>query len=315
MNNKKTYIEFCQNENELPIFMQPWWLDCICGKDNWDVSIVIKGGQVVAAMPYFFKKYLMFKVITVPRLTYNMGPYLKYPKKQKYFKRLSFEKENIEKLLQQFPSYDSLLHNLHYSFSNCHPFYWLGFQQEQFCTYIIENQPFSQVEKSFENDIRRRYKKALEHDFRVIESQDIEKFYYFNQETYKRQKLKTPYSYELIQELFNVTQQKSASKLLMVTDLQGSLVAASFIVFDALSVYYIMGTMNYQKKNIGAMELVLYTAIEFAMKTKRKFDFEGSAVASIERYFRSYGAKQQPFLRISKTNSKLLKIRELIKNW
>jgi hypothetical protein len=35
MTNKEKYREFCKNEKNLPIFSKDWWLDAVCGKDNY----------------------------------------------------------------------------------------------------------------------------------------------------------------------------------------------------------------------------------------------------------------------------------------
>ena len=56
------------------------------------------------------------------------------------------------------------------------------------------------------------------------------------------------------------------------------------------------------------MDLVLFESIKFAMQSKRAFDFEGSMIESIEKYFRAFGAIQKPYYSISKINSKLLRV-------
>jgi hypothetical protein len=56
------------------------------------------------------------------------------------------------------------------------------------------------------------------------------------------------------------------------------------------------------------MDLVLFESIKFAMQSKRAFDFEGSMIESIEKYFRTFGAIQKPYHSVSKTSSKSLKI-------
>ena len=55
MTNKEKYSEFCQKEKNIPIFSKDWWLDAVCGENNWDVALVEKGGQIMASMPYYTK--------------------------------------------------------------------------------------------------------------------------------------------------------------------------------------------------------------------------------------------------------------------
>ena len=91
--NKQKYRDLCQLERSIPIFSKDWWLDAVCGEDKWDVAIVEKGGHIFASMPYYLMRKNGFNSIIMPRLTQSMGPWLHYPKKQKYAKRLSFEKD------------------------------------------------------------------------------------------------------------------------------------------------------------------------------------------------------------------------------
>ena len=56
MTNKDLYSKLCENESTIPIFSKDWWLDAVCGDENWDVAIVEKGGEIWATMPYFIIK-------------------------------------------------------------------------------------------------------------------------------------------------------------------------------------------------------------------------------------------------------------------
>jgi len=88
---------------------------------------------------------------------------------------------------------------------------------------------------------------------------------------------------------------------------QGKVIASNFLVEDSNTVYYLMGGINPEFADIGAMDLVQYESIKYAISQGKNFDFEGSMVKSIEKYFRSFGAIQKPYFEITKVNSKLLK--------
>jgi len=60
------------------------------------------------------------------------------------------------------------------------------------------------------------------------------------------------------------------------------------------------------------MDLIQYESIKFALENNKQFDFEGSMLESIEKYFRSFGAVQKPYFQITKINSKILKVRECL---
>ena len=58
---KEKYRKFCEKEKGMPVFSKDWWLDSVCGKDNWDVVLVEKGGEIFASFPYFKTKRVYFK--------------------------------------------------------------------------------------------------------------------------------------------------------------------------------------------------------------------------------------------------------------
>lgn len=63
----------------MPIFSSDWWLDSVCGKDNWDVALYEKGGRIFASMPYYNIKKAWFNFSIMPKLTQTLGIYIKYP--------------------------------------------------------------------------------------------------------------------------------------------------------------------------------------------------------------------------------------------
>ena len=72
--NKLRYKEFISNFEDISVFSQPWWLDLVCGPDNWDVALVERDGRPVATLPYFIKKKWFLKVLTQPPLTQVIEP-------------------------------------------------------------------------------------------------------------------------------------------------------------------------------------------------------------------------------------------------
>jgi len=309
MTNKEKYREFCQKELNIPIFSKDWWLDSVCGKDNWDVVIIEKGGQISASMPYIIKKKSIFSLNTMPSLTQTLGIYIKYPKGQKYYKKLSWEKEMMTQVINQLSTVDYFSQNFHHTVTNWLPFYWEGFSQTTRYTYKIENITIEDLEKNLETDIRRRRRKAEKIGIEVYESEDLEKFYELNTMTFKRQNMNPPYSFELVKKIYENTKKHNSCKIYFAKDNTGDVIAANFLVYDDNTVYYLMGGINPSKRDLGGMDMIQYESIKYALENGKAFDFEGSMIESIEKYFRSFGGFQIPYFQITKTNSKLLKIR------
>jgi lipid II:glycine glycyltransferase (peptidoglycan interpeptide bridge formation enzyme) len=312
MTNKEKYREFCQIEKDIPIFSKDWWLDAVCGEYHWEVILIEKGGNIVASMPYMIKKELLFTLITMPPLTQTLGPYIKYPKGQKYYKKLSWEKEIMTLMIQKLPKFDSFNQAFYPKITNWLPFYWQGFQQSTRYTYRIKNIPLNDLERSFETDIRRRNKKAKQFKVEVFEGEDIQKFYELNIKTFNRKGIKIPYSLEFISNLYAVCKEHDACKMYFAKDIENDIIAVNFLVYDANTVYYLMGGMQENKKELGGMDMIQIESIKFAMKNNKTFDFEGSMIESIEKYFRSFGAIQKPYFQIYKTNSNLWKLKHIL---
>lgn len=313
MTAKEKYREFCNTQNNVPIFSKDWWLDSVCGYDNWDVILIEKSGNIFASMPYVQTKKANITSLHHPILTQTMGIYFNYPAKQKYYKKLSFEKEMIEKILKQLPKFDRFSQSFDYKATNLLPFHWAGFDINVKYTYVIEKSTIVDLEKNFETDIRRRRRKADAVGIRVIESDDIRTFYELNKKTFIRQGKEIPYSFEFIDNLYNSCKRHNACKMFSAITTDEIVIASSFLIYDESTVYYLMGGIDPDKKDLGGMDTVLFESIKFTLESERTFNFEGSMIESIEKYFRSFGAVQKPYFNVSKSNSKLLKIRQLFK--
>ena len=111
MSSKDLYHNLCGVESTIPIFSRDWWLNAVCdGARNWDVAIVEKGGKIVASMPYYVKRKYGFTLLTQPPLTQTLGPWLR-PNKTNYAKELANQKDLMQLLIDQLPTYDHFVQN------------------------------------------------------------------------------------------------------------------------------------------------------------------------------------------------------------
>jgi lipid II:glycine glycyltransferase (peptidoglycan interpeptide bridge formation enzyme) len=269
----------------------------------------------MASMPYYVQKRKGFKKIIMPPLTQKMGPYIKYPPKQKYYKKLSWDKKIIEELIIQLPEVDFFQQKFHYEVENWLPFYWKNFQQTSKYTYVIENISKETLVENCETDIRRRrIRKAAKAGIKIVETQDVEVFYKLNKKTFERKNKNIPYSIHLVKKIFHVCKNKNACKILLAVDQNNQNLAGGFFVEDDNSVYYLIGGMDPENKNVGAMDLLLHRCIVETIGKMKVFDFEGSVIESVEKYFRSFGAVQKAYFEISKTNSKLFSFLQICRS-
>ena len=307
MTNKEKYRLLCKNEPSIPIFSKDWWLDSVAG-DAWDVVLVEKGDQILASMPYTMRQRYGLNVISQPALTQTLGPWLR-PSTAKYARRLSQEKDLLQKLFEQLPKFAHYQQNWHCTRTNWLPLYWLGYEQTTRYTYRLEDlsneeQIWGEMEANIRTDVRKASNKE---GVKVRTDLDIEAFLTLNEKVFARQNMALPYTRDFVRRLDKAAAQNQARKIFIAEDEQGRHHAGVYLIWDDNTAYYLMGGGDPDLRNSGATSLCMWEAIQFAATVTKNFDFEGSMIEPVERFFRGFGAVQTPYFSISKTNSKLLK--------
>ena len=107
--NKSTYLKFCKEQPQLPLFMQPWYLDAVIGEDNWDILLVDRKGQIVAVMPFVVQEKQGQRVIQTPNLIPHLGPWL-IPAYQGY----EYQHKYLFHLIEQIPSFSTFRQSFHH---------------------------------------------------------------------------------------------------------------------------------------------------------------------------------------------------------
>lgn len=284
------------------IFQQPWWLEAV-SPGSWDVVEIANSSQVVARLPYVTKHKYGLTLLTMPKLTQTLGPWLA-PSYAKYSKQLAQQKELLSSLIEQLPQFDYFLQNFHYGVQNWLPFYWHGFSQSTRYTYVLDDlSDLDLIWYEFRENIRREIRKARK---KVIVRTDcsLQKFIELNELTFCRQGLSLPYTKKLVKRLDQACYKQQARKIFFAQDSQGVIHAGLYIVWDQNSAYYLMGGSDPELRNTGANSLLMWEAIKFASTVTKRFDFEGSMIEPVERFFRGFGAKQVPYFQVSKMSKR-----------
>lgn len=308
MTKKEIYRIFCESEPTLPIFSQAWWLDATAGEDNWDVCLVEKNSEVLASMPYVIKKRYGFTILSHPMLTQNLGPWLKTTS-VKYSKSLSEQKKLMSKLIEQLPKYSHMQQNWYHAQTNWLPFYWRKFNSSLRYTYIlnIENLDivFQQIDSSYRNKIKKAEKLV-----KVFEGMSPEDFYKINKKTFLRQGINLPYSKSFFLNHHLAITKNLSGKIFYAKDSENNIHSALFLIWDKMSSYVHMVGEDPEFRNSGAGILLIWKAINFTKESLglNNFDFEGSMIEGVEQVRRDYGAIQTPYLQVSHTPSKIIKI-------
>ncbi len=293
------YRELIPGESPFPLFFQPWWLDAVCDLGQWRVVVRENGGKLTAAMPYRLTRRLGMNFITMPPLTQFLGPWVA-PLPGKYATRLGREKGLIGELIESIPEFDYFNVNLSSEVSNWLPFYWRGFTQTTYYSYVLddlvgEQRVWSGMEDKLRSEIRKGQKSITVRDDGVVAELEV-----MLEATYSRQGLPLPIPREVLRQVWEACQRRRCGRIYIAEDKEGGLCAGALIVWDSDCAYYLVGGSDPQARRTGAGSVVVWEAIRAAREHARRFDFEGSMVEPIERFFRSFGAVQRPYSNIRK---------------
>ncbi|NOZ72781.1 MAG: GNAT family N-acetyltransferase [Chloroflexi bacterium] len=295
------------------LFAQDWWLEAT-NFGVWKVANIEKNGSVIARMPYIIRKHRGLTMIVMPPLTPHLGPWIA-PLSGKYATRLSREHRLFEQLIHKLPRFDFFLQNFHYSITNWLPFYWQGFQQTTRYTYVIEDlSDLDRVWMQFLPKLRANIRKARKL-VSVRTDLGLETFWHLNRKTFSRQGMDVPYTLDYLIRIDTACAERQQRRIFFAEDAKGHIHAALYLVWDDQAAYYLIGGNDPELQTSGAPSLLIWEAIRFAATVTRTFDFEGSMIPGVERFFRSFGAKQKPYFRVSKATSLAFQVRQDIRRW
>lgn len=300
--NKEKYIELCKTNVKIPLFSQYYWMDAVCGEDNWDVILVEDSGNILGSLVYYLNPIGdSFEIRKAP-LTQNNGVIYYYPTGLKYDRRISFENKVANDVIKQLEQMNIIKYRqyFHYNFTNWLPFYWNGYSQSTRYTYVIDDtSSLDNLYMNFNGNIRKNIKKAQK-SVTVFNGMNADEFYELNKQTYERQDIEIPYSYELFKKLYNNLTKQNCIEVLYAKDIENNIHSAALFAYDNDSVYYLMSGSKEEYRDSQALTLLIYEGIKLANKLRKSFDFEGSMKQNIERFFRQFGAEQKQYFDISK---------------
>ena len=315
MEPKKKHPHHSENiASTYSIFQQPWWLDAVA-PGQWDEISIPSGGQVVARLPFVTKKRFGLTYLLSPPLTPALGPWLRATT-AKYTTELSRQKKLFEELIERLPKFDLFRQNFSPKITNWLPFYWAGFKQTTLYTYRIEDLTgLDRVWKDFRENIRREIRKAKK-IVSIRDDLEFDKFIDIYYLTFKRQGIAIPHQRKLLYRLDDACQKHNARRILFAHDKENRIHAVVYFVWDQTTGYYLMGGGDPALRNSGAGSLLMWEAIQFASRVTKVFDFEGTMIEPIERFFRAFGAKQVPFFQVTKMSRRmqaLISCRDLLR--
>lgn len=281
------------------IFSQPFWLDAVA-PERWDAVVVTRGEKTVARMPFVWDHMRGGRIVVMPFLTPVLGPTFKI-EADKPASRLAKFKEYANDLINQLPEFIYYQQNFHHSVDNWLPWFWNGYTQTTRYSYILSNlSDMDAIWAGMAENIRREIRKA-EKIVQVTEDDDIDTLWELNQKVFQRQGISCAYNRDLLERIDAQCRERGVRKILIARDSNGLPHAGVYLVWDENHAYYLLGGGDPELRTSGATSLCLWTAIKHASQVTKAFDFDGSMIESVEKYFRAFGGTPMPYHSLKKT--------------
>ena len=158
--------------------------------------------------------------------------------------------------------------------------------------------------EGFAENIRREIRKALR-TVTIEDNHSIDDIILMQSKTFNRQGRKYKNNDDLLRSLDAALIAHDARKLLCAVDAERRIHATAYFVYDSNCCYYLIGGGDPELRNSGAASLLMWEGIKFAATVSKSFDFEGSMIEPIERFFRAFGGMPTPYWRVTKLNMAL----------
>ena len=239
------------------------------------------------------------KVLRNPPYTPRIGPFFE-PRATIAAIRTNEQRKVVEAVAEYLTSSDAAVISLSLSLgiSDCLPFFWRGWKVIPYYTYRIDlTHDENELLSGMSTERRKNIRKAKADGIIVEQSDDTDLMRGLVIETFSRQHLELP-----LEELNRILDglRRGEGSYMLIARQDGQPAAGVFIVHDLHTAYYLIGGYA-DGSHHGAGALAMWHAILRAKQLGLEiFDFEGSVIPAIERYFRGFGGSLTPVFSINK---------------
>ncbi len=288
MTNKERYSAWVAEQEYVPVFMMPWWMDAVCAGKEWDVLLAEdEQGNILGAMPYLLRKRAWYKYIIMPQQTQIGGIWVTAEVTADRWKTAEVCRMIKEQL-------DTM--GLAYYYQQYLPgslcvdaMRGLGFKTKERVTYRVEDlSDLDAVINAFSKNKKRQLQKAL--SLHAEKSMDAEDFYRFHTQCMASRKRKLYYSREFLLVLERKAARLNQCQILRICNADGKPYAAAFLIWDKHYMYFLIPCYDPAFHESGASALLVLEAMKLAREKHVRFDFEGSMERGIANHYKQFGS-------------------------
>lgn len=276
--DEEKYNHCISNSSESLVYAYSWYLDIVC--DNWGVFVL---DDYKAVMPVPFRKKYLIKYAHPPLWVLQLGIFSseKEMSTEVFIKAIKKKFRFIELRLN---------HQNEFSESNT---------EERHFQELMLDKSMEDIRKLYQSDRRKDLKKADK--FGLIkkwndDSQHLIQL--FQDNVGKRTPEIKPKDYSNLKKLIQKCIGKDQGEILSIYE-KDQLVASAFFLKHQKTATILCSSTDFNNRNNGANTFLIDTAIQKYQADFEVFNFGGSSMSSIAKYFFSFGAKdiRYPFLK------------------
>ena len=260
----------------------------------YDAGEVLRGGFCV-----WEQRRFGVRVLRNPPYTPHVGPFYE-PRATNLAVRTDEQRAVVESMADYLAASGAAVMSLGLSLgiTDCLPFYWRGWKVVPHYTYRIDlGQDKEMLLAAMSTERRKNVRKSRADGVTVVETADTSIMRSLVMETFERQKISI--SLAEIDRIFSGFP-PGENSYCFLSLLNGRPIAGVYVVHDTRTAYYLMGGYS-DDAHHGAGALAMWHAILKAKELGLKvFDFEGSVIPPIERYFRGFGGALTPIFSVHK---------------
>ncbi len=282
------------------LFHQPHWLDAHYGPGNWNAAQLTdeQDGTLRGYWPYHLQSRLggQLRTQTPPPLSLFHGPTLFPPADLTRPDRLAdFTHRTLAALTEQLPPAELRVIKTPYDFTGGLALQMLGWQERVAYSYVLptaagEEILWQNLPGRRRTDIRKARKQLEIRSGAAIE--EVDRLY---RRVFRERGVKYPLPAGLLERLDTALRPLGIVDCLAAVDEHGTTHALAWYLRDERSMYNLVLAADPEYRSSGAAVLLLWEGIRRAAARGLDFDFEGSRLAGVEPFYRSFGGEARPY--------------------
>ncbi|MEN8929268.1 MAG: peptidoglycan bridge formation glycyltransferase FemA/FemB family protein [Flavobacteriales bacterium] len=298
------HIDQLDSLNTTDVFNSKDWIANLQHEGLQLLGVFNKNKEIIGC--FYFSKYKRGKVlsqISAPPFSPHCGLFVQ-DNTVNPAQKITFRKKVLALVSDYFNErkFDILSVPFPAEYTDMQEFIWSKFRVEPRYTYQLDlNDSEESLLANMSSERRKNIRKAEKDGIIATLVTNLDEAKILIAGTYKKQSISGKEA--ALDKIFNSFATAENSICFVSYDKEKTPVATVFCVMDKETCYYILGGYHATKKHEGAGALAMWSAIKLAKDNGVKtFDFEGSMMPAIEKYFRGFGGKIVPFFSIKKEN-------------